>query len=155
MHACHAKNMNEALKQNSFIFFGIMLNCKLLLLLWPKITDQVQNQPRQWATCKDIHFGQFGEHSASLQYEVELPKLPLWPWWHGGGNLATWIWHNSTWQNSPPIFHSLGHGPRCPILHCYVIKSSTQTSLLFIQFCDADTLASILDNILPSLATHS
>jgi hypothetical protein len=79
MHACHAKNMNEALKQNSFIFFGIMLNCKLLLLLllWPKITDQVQNQPRQWATCKDIHFGQFGEHSASLQYEVELPKLAL------------------------------------------------------------------------------
>ncbi len=28
-------------------FLNIMLNCKLLLLLlWPKITDKVQNQPR-------------------------------------------------------------------------------------------------------------
>jgi hypothetical protein len=64
MHACHAKNLNEALKHNSFLFFCLMLNCKLLLLLlllWPKITDNVQNQPRHWATCKDVHFGQFAE----------------------------------------------------------------------------------------------
>ncbi len=35
----------------------------------------------------------------------------------------TWSWRNWTWLNSPPIFHSLGHVHRCPILHCYVIKS--------------------------------
>jgi hypothetical protein len=56
-----------------------MLNCKLLLLLllWPKITDKLQNQPRQWATSKDVHFGEFGEHSGCPQYEVELTKLAL------------------------------------------------------------------------------
>jgi hypothetical protein len=47
-----------------------MLNCKLLLLLlWPKITDKVQNQPRHWATCKDVHFGQFGE-----QQPIKIPE---------------------------------------------------------------------------------
>jgi len=67
--------MNEASEHNNFVIFCIMLNCKLLL--WPKITNKVQNQPRQWATCKDLHFGQFGEHSGSPQYEVELTKLAL------------------------------------------------------------------------------
>jgi hypothetical protein len=60
----------------------------ILLLLWPKITDQVQNQPRQWATCKDIHFGQFGEHSASLQYEVGTVALVAWRWQFGDMDLA-------------------------------------------------------------------
>jgi hypothetical protein len=84
-----AKNMNEALKHNSFVFFlGIMLNCKLLLLLlWPKITDKVQNQPRQWATCKDVHFMQFGEHSGSPQYEVDFRS------WHcSPGDMELVIW---------------------------------------------------------------
>jgi hypothetical protein len=62
-----------------------MLNCKLLLLLllllWPKKTYKVQKQPRQWATYKDVHFGQFGKqfgkHSCNPQYEVELTKLAL------------------------------------------------------------------------------
>jgi len=36
-----------------------------MILLSPKITDRVQNQPRQWATCKDVPFRQFGEHSGS------------------------------------------------------------------------------------------
>jgi len=32
-----------------------------------KKTDKEQNQPTHLATCKDVHFGQFGEHSGSPQ----------------------------------------------------------------------------------------
>ncbi len=72
--------MNEALKQNSFVFF--LYNAELqiiiiIIIIMAKKTDNVQNQPRQWATCNDVHFGQFGEHSASPQYEVGLTKLAL------------------------------------------------------------------------------
>jgi len=66
-----------------------MLNCNLLLLLWPKITDKEQNQPTHSATCKDVHIGQFGEHSGSLQLK--------WNWqsWHcSPGDMGLAIWRH-------------------------------------------------------------
>jgi hypothetical protein len=44
MHACHAKNMNEALEHNSFVFlYNAEMEIIIIIII---ITDKVQNQPR-------------------------------------------------------------------------------------------------------------
>jgi hypothetical protein len=72
--------------------YNAELQIIILLLLWRKITDKVQNQPRQWATCKDVHFGQFGEHSGCPQWsgidKVGTVALASWSWQFGNMDLA-------------------------------------------------------------------
>ncbi len=133
MHACDAKNMNEALKHNSFVFFCTMLNYNLLLLLllWPKKLIRSKTSLRIWQPVKMFILGSLESTQA-----VHNRKWNWQSWYCSPGdiNLVTWIWHNSTWQNSPWIFHSLGHVARCPILHCYVIKSIFALKPVFISF---------------------
>jgi hypothetical protein len=55
MPTCHAKNMNEALKHNGFVFF--LYNAELEIIIIIIITDKVQNQPRQWEPVKMFILG--------------------------------------------------------------------------------------------------
>jgi len=46
----------------SFFWYNAELQIIIIIIIMAKKkTDNVQNQPRHWATCKDVHFGQFGE----------------------------------------------------------------------------------------------
>ncbi len=85
MPTCHAKNMNEALKHNGFVFF--LYNAELEIIIIIIITDKVQNQPRQWEPVKMFILGSL--ESAQAVHNMK------WNWqsWHcspGDTELAIW-----------------------------------------------------------------